>query len=383
MTPDSTQTSAQSGPDSGSRLCALLLTVVITVGGTACLAKPSGRDDAKAQDIAPRTSRLVATMLARYPMIGEDNLQVEVVDIARVRELNKVETPDPAATARETNADLMALSPRLPGAKAGADVPPQVRRGTTASYSDFRETFGWSLPDVKAFIAAQPPHPTTMTGSFDRKRLTAALGEPSANELWGTGQPGKLAIDAATRANPVGQPVRIALAEGMLVQGQDDDATSTAAKAATGQGVPTLAQDSAFAALAAALDAAHVYGAVLLRQSSFTARPGRSGPTASAPLPAPFRAIGSGGAADDDGALLVLAWVHADESDAKENATAIKALLAEGSSDMGKRYADLFDPIAVETKRSLVTARLRPKQLRPTTWAEFLIRGQEPLATHQ
>lgn len=329
-----------------------------------------------------RSAGFVGSLLAVAPALQEDAFQVEVVDLAKVRVLNAVAPANPSADAAGTKADIEALAPPAPGtAKAGAGVPPSVRRAATASYADFRRTFGWSLADVDAFVTAMPPHPVTMKGRFDEAALTAALGPPTSG-VWASGESGKLDLGRATPANPTGQSVRIALADGLLVNGLDDASTSAAVRAANGEG-PTLADDATLAALAAALDGADVYGALLVRRSSFTPRPGRSGAApSSAVLPARFTGIASGGAADGSGPLHVLVWTHADDAAATKNAAAIEKLLADGTSDTGKTYAELFDVVDVRTAGSTVTARLRPKGQRPSSWADFLVRGQEPLQTH-
>lgn len=328
-----------------------------------------------------RNAGFVSAMLAVSPALGEDAFQVEVVDLAKVRALNAVAPANSSADAEGTKADIEAIAPPAPGAKAGASVPPSVRRAATASYADFRRTFGWSLPDVDAFVTAMPPHPVTMKGRFDEAALTAALGPPTSGG-WASGGSGKLDIERATPANPTGQSVRIALAGDVLVHGLDDASTSAAVRAANGQG-PTLADDTTLAALAAALDDADVYGALLVRRSSFTPRPGRSSAApSSASLPARFTGIASGGAADGSGPVHVLVWSHMDGAAATKNAGAVEKLLADGTSDTGKAYAELFDVVEVKTAGSTVTARLRPKGQRPSAWADFLVRGQEPLQTH-
>jgi hypothetical protein len=143
------------------------------------------------------------------------------------------------------------------------------------------------------------------------------------------------------------------------------DATAEAAAVRDGD-EPSLADDDALAGLAAALDGADAYAAML-------ARPGFVGPAPDATeeqlaelcaevLPEPTIAVGAGAAAADDGSSRILVALAHDSSDAAtSNAAAIERIVAEGRDLVTlEPWSERLAVDEVNVDDNVVLASLRP-----------------------
>jgi hypothetical protein len=245
------------------------------------------------------------------------------------------------------------------------------------SLDEFRDEVGWSVADVDSFVEYQipPKNVTVMAGDFDEDRLSDVLGKPD-DGVWVVGDPdGDLQIDETSPARPLGEPLWLSLVDGRLVVARSEKAMDAVR---SGDGA-TLADDSVLRSLAEALDGEDVYSAMLT--GAVLADPIVAPTQCDAFLPQPFGGVAAA-IADDDGPVVVLAYVHADADSAKANAEALRKLVEDGESLASRRpWSDYLEVDDIGTDANILVARLRvTEDSRAGIWRQLLLQRDNLVA---
>lgn len=247
----------------------------------------------------------------------------------------------------------------------------------------FHDELGWSLVDAEAYVEyANPPERfSVISGEFDDETLSDGLieldGGIMTNKEGEDGEQDLGDIDDAVRSiDMFGRPVRLAQDGERIVSSLQ---TPPVEEWVDGLD-ETLAHDDDLAAVAKALDDADVFSALLAGQgssgfasSALLEDMASSGETDFDELraqledetkglpPAAFGPIGIGWGADDDGAVITIAYQHASEDDAAANAEAFDALFTDGTSIVSQQpLSALYELVGVETDGTVAVVTLRP-----------------------
>jgi hypothetical protein len=331
----------------------------------------------------------IAGALAAVPESREESETVLWGDMARAAELAGLERPDDpgdtdavvdyvqSLTTGRIDADTTSPVLVLPPEAAGVDRVNEL--------DAFADEVGWSILDVDRFIERQtePDVVTVLEGGFQESAMSEALGEPS-DGLWVAGHrdAGEFEIDIADRtvARPLGESLWLGLDGNRLAVARSRDS----AEAARGNGseAATLADDEAFAALGAALDAEDPYAAMLVRPGlaidpvDMRATPEQADALCDVALPEATTGVATG-LADDDGPVYLVALAHDSSAAAAANAEAFEDVVASGTSAATREpWSDMvtLDGVEVTGDDRVVVARLRPTETGPLAlWYQVLI----------
>jgi hypothetical protein len=227
---------------------------------------------------------------------------------------------------------------------------------------EFIDEVGWSVFDVRQFVESQtqPDMVTVMEGEFDEDRITEALGEPE-DGVWVAGDPEGLDIGGSSAARPIGEPLWLSLVDDRLVVAR----TAEDMDAVRSSDGPSVADDEVMAGLAEGLDGAGVYSALLYRgdlafPGTGSATPDEVEARCEDALPEPFVGVGVG-IADDDGPVVVLTYVHTDDSAAEATAEALQGLVEDSASASdGQPWSEIFEIDEIGADGNVTVARLRP-----------------------
>jgi hypothetical protein len=280
----------------------------------------------------------------------ETPIQLVAGDLDRASEAAGVERP----TEPDVDAVIDWVGP-LTGLARDGDastavlLPEVVGLNYLSMLDEFDDEVGWSLVDVHSFVELQQPPQfvSVLSGEFDEAAIDAAQGDRE-DEIWSLGgEDFEVDVEERSAARPLGGSMRTALVDDRLVV-----ARSTAPVRAAADGADdTLADDESLTAVAEALDARDVFGALLV-----SVDPGRGGGDGLAP----FDTLGVGSAADDDGPLVVIAYAHGDEDAATTNEEQLRTLFTDGASAVTNRsWSDLLVLEDVSRDGSTVTVTLR------------------------
>jgi len=341
----------------------------------------------------------VEAMLDTLPVpssVEEDGtLTVAYGDLARAARLAGVELPEsPDAAAFDDQMDVISTitgqvleddSERTPVAV----MPPEVAHvEEMVGLEEFVDDVGWSVFDVRSFVELQaPPNSVTvMDGGFDADRITESLGEPD-DGVWIAGDPEVQSnLDERTPARPLGEPQWLSLDDDRLVITRSAEEMDAAR--GDGSATPTVADDEVMVSLAQAVDDADAYSALLYRGTlsldfaSSLGSPEQLAQACTEALQEPFTGV-AGAIADDDGPVVVIAYVHESAEAAEANAETLQDLVAEGRSQQsGEPWSEQLELDSVETDGPVMTARLRP--VRPgyaAIWHRLLLQ-RDNLVTH-
>lgn len=333
---------------------AMAVAAVLALGAAAC-----GDDDGDA-DGGTDGAFSVATMLEQIPADAvtdpaDTPIQVVVGDLDRAAEIAGVERPEEV----EADAVFDWIGPltgvRAEGTAAAALLPPEVVGiESLARLDEFVDEVGWSLLDVHQYVELQQPpqYVSVLTGGFDEAEIDGAQGDRT-DDIWSLGgEDFAMSIAERSAARPLGNAMRTALVDDRLVVARSTPPVRSAVDGAD----DTLADDGALAAVAGALDDQNVYGALLVSVDPGQSPSGGEGTEGLAP----FDALGVGNAADEEGAVVVLAYAHAAEDGAEANVGKLRALFTEGVSLATNRpWSDLLALDDVTRDGTTVTATLR------------------------
>ncbi|QGG94317.1 hypothetical protein [Actinomarinicola tropica] len=332
---------------------ALIPLFALTLAATAC-----GDDDGGSGDgLSAGDGFSVEGALAELPDLGEPGAIVSVADLDAATELSGAERPDPA-DADAVREWLMGVS----GADREADVfvPIAETLQPQGRIDEFAAELGWSVADVSTFAETSLPPRRVLVVSGDGLDddvfddadvveleddiVTAGEGEDHESDLEGT-----------TAARPIGTPLRMAADDGRLVASP----VTALVRGWLDDDLDTLADDEAHAAVAAALDGADVYAAVLWSQEAGSGSGGSDGPG----LTASFDVVGIGWSIVGGEPVVTIAHHFADEATAEEQAERIRAILEEGKSLVtAQPMSDVLSLDEVTTDGAVTVATVRPAE---------------------
>ncbi len=206
-------------------------------------------------------------MLDQVPASGSMRDQVIYGNLGRLREAAGVETPtgDSESYAREL----------MDAVITGWTVAEPFR--TNALTGDFTAEVGFDLTDVDVSIEAgvPPDQLAIFTSRIDDDAVDRALTtfEPFADDLdqderdgvatYRFGEEGELDLEARSAARPLGESLRLGVADGTVLWTRSDAVLDNAVDAGRGDG-RSLADLDGFRDAASALDEAAVHTAVML-----------------------------------------------------------------------------------------------------------------------
>lgn len=352
------------------------LTALVLAGLLSACGDDGGGDDGGGDD----STFTIERALAEIPTPGDRSarIQVQYSDLDRATAAAGLERPAPDATdiddllpwlraltspiGEEDDASSAALLPSMA-------LPSQQFQ----SHDEMVDELGFGVGQVRAFVEylVPPEQFVVFASDAEASDLSAAMGEP-VEGVWAIGPAdGDISVADRTAARPVGESLRFAFDDGRIAASR----TTPPIVDWLDSGGATLADDEDLVAVAASLDDAGVYAAILL------------GGDNSAGVPGPefqlreFEAVGFGVATVDDEARIVIAYAHDDVDDAEANRAALEAILESGTSRQGRPYDEIVRPITVETDGPMLVATLELRDLPPSAiWA--IVWGGETLVVH-
>lgn len=367
----------------GIRALAALGVIGVLVAGCA------DRDGADAPDGAGSG---LAARLASLPesVVGDGDhpVQVAIADLDRAVELAGISRPADPTDPDEVREFLNALSGySADGPPVSTMFPEAAQYQRVDQVAEFAAELGWSAADVSWFAEYQvPPDTFTAVGGVEQFRVADALGERPDDGIWRVGgEDYEVDVQERTAARPLGQALRLALADDHLVISR-----STPPVAAALTGGPTLADDPTLSALAAALDSEDAYSALILSGQPGTFEDQLPTPQARAQaeadgvaaLPHMFTGVAVGSTQIDGTPYGVFAYVHETEADAAANADAVRTLVTEGASMItGAPWSERFELADIRIDGTTVIARLALGDGPPLLPYNMLLR-QDNLTSH-
>lgn len=310
--------------------------------------------------------------LVPMPVGADEGIEVRIGDAARASAI--VGSPRPAdMDDRLVLADWMngVYSGRTPHGGPPRPTPAAVPYPDAVHPDAGEEWFGdegrgWTLLDVDWFVEATPPgHSPDLVGviggDIGSERLTGGLGAPDSG-VWSRDP---AAVGERDRLH-TGMWVHAGLADGHLVVSNDIGAVRDGLD---GRGT-RLAANPILVDLAEALDDQDAYGALLVhRPGGFPFSQHRSNPLPGVVerardsgrlLPRPFTGAGFALAADGDGPVAVLVYVHGSADDASANADTLRGIIEVGENYFTRRpMSESFTVEDVVAEGTVVTAQLR------------------------
>jgi len=314
------------------------------------------------------------------PATSDEVILVDYADLARASEIAGVKPPDGTSDTAAAVDWAKAVSGITPtkGHAAAALLPQAANMDSSFAEKAATDDVGWAVPEVDSYAERDTPpaRVSVLDGRFERGRLAHALHD-AGDGVWVAGDPdGKLHVDEATPARPLGEALWLTL---------DGHRLRVASKKAdVRREGDTLADNPALAALAGALDHHHAYSAMLAAggplgadalDEVFSTRSER-------PVPGP-RCDGLTGAAvgvaDDGKPLILLAVTQADKAKADGNATAIEGALRTGQDPVTARHwSDIVTVDSVKVEDGVVVATLRPAGMSLGGWRSFMLNRAFP-----
>lgn len=166
--------------------------------------------------------------------------------------------------------------------------------------------------------------------------------------------------------------------DGVLVHTTADEPMEEALAGIDGD-EPTLADDDDLLAVATALDDADVYAGLLSTNPPGTNLDGDDRSPSSDDGLTDYLVLGTGGAIDDDGAVLVIVLQHADADSADRNAETLGTRITDGTDlETGRPWSDLLGEPEIDVDDRTVTARI-PAEV-ASLWFDLVLRASSLLA---
>jgi hypothetical protein len=244
--------------------------------------------------------------------------------------------------------------PGAAGPGVAALLPEAVSRQAVGNQPGLREELGFTLAEVTSFIesTALPNRFTVLNGTFDRDRLTEALGEP-ADGVWSLGGDDFARDpDAVSDVRPIGEALRLAARDGQVAVARS---TPPITAWASGRG-DTLADHASLLAAARALDGADVYAALLTDGPSQSL--GSRAPAPATTVLAPYVVLGVGLTVADERAEAVFVYEHANADLAQDNGERLTTWFADDATmASGAALSAWFRDTVVEVDGSTVVLR--------------------------
>ena len=344
-----------------------LAIVALAVAASLWLSTLSDRPDVVEHDATG-----AAALLDEVPadVVRDGPVVVTIGDLDAATDLAGVDRPNGSSTDGADEWLLRAISggdETTTGDVAYVDLPfPSVDWWDLAGWED---ELGWSLVDVSRFVdvsassvLGQDVGPLLIGDRFTVFTGPAATTPPppdlaeAGDGVVRAGGPGDACnLNESTPARRQGCPLYLA---------QDGDRLLTASStelvdAWRTDERPTLADDADIVAVVDALGSS--WTTVQVRRDDFSRGPASDpGMSDDDVLPAPFEVVGLAWAGDADGAVVTVAYLHADADDATRNAGALERVWGGRSVASSTTLDERLDVEAVGTDGRLATVTLRP-----------------------
>lgn len=277
--------------------------------------------------------------LAELPPSPVDAFVVQTGDLTAAGELAGLERPDTL----DPDAVRAWLGPLTGGpTDTPEEVPVIVHPPSvlvqTAQYQEFHDLAGWSVLDMDSYVefGTEPYRFTVVAGNFADGTLDHLPEVGDGVRTVGEGEDLHLDLDQISAVSRIGQPVRMAQADGTLAMAPH---TPRVRSWLTGTG-ETLADHPGAAGLARALDAEGVVSAMLQlgQYGQFADLPlpdhlqGSDGPWEDVLPEQPFEAVGLGFAVQEDEPTIVVAYLYPSGAMAEEAAEPLATMITEAES---------------------------------------------------
>ena len=314
----------------------------------------------------------IVGLLDRIPAAGGSAEFLMVVDMAGAAAAGGVAVPAPGAPADEI-ADFLFALPR-------DTLVPDLLQDPFPDFDALTRELGIDAALVTAAIMASNPPETyqVLAGDFDPAAVDTAVRSDS---VWGDllttaehqgvayyawGEDFESDLRRVTAVRPQGRGGRLALDDGWLYWVPWTAGIEGLIDAGAGR-TASLADDPGFARVAAALEAAGVYSAVLTDRGLDE--------TASA------LAIGAGGGGDEAGAFWVIAAVHNSAAEAEAAAAEVERVLADGSTSATRQpWSERVSDVQVTLDDALMVVTVRSTFPAGDWWQAFSTRDAVMLA---
>lgn len=248
-----------------------------------------------------------------------------------------------------------------------------------AQHEEFDAALGWSLVEVDSFAETllPPDGLVVVAGDFDEETLAALPEVTEGVVTHGAGDDFSVDLTQRSAASPLGRPVRQAQQDGLLAV---SPSTPTVEEWLTGP-ERTLADDTALAGVAAALDEHDVLSAILVSGGDFAGsqilgqlrepalRPGH-GATLLESLPAVgFDTVGIGWAVTDGASVITVAYHLGTESAAAQSVPDFESLYQDGVSlQTGRPLGEVVELVSVEARGEVLVVQVRPTEAAGARW---------------
>jgi hypothetical protein len=248
-----------------------------------------------------------------------------------------------------------------PSANPAVFVPVAEALGVRnlAAVGEFDAELGWSIVDVDAFVEASAPPSSLLVVTGDAIGPDA-LADAQVSELGdglftaGEGEDHETDLSGATAARPLGTPLRIAVGDGRLAVAS----TRTTVERWLDGEVDTLAAVERYQALAAGLDDADPYAAVLSRPSGDGGGREATRPSATG-LTAPYDLVGIAWSLVDGEAVITIVHHFGDDATAEAQAGRLRSTFTDGASlQTAEPLADRLELRSVEVDGPVTTTTL-------------------------
>lgn len=336
--------------------------------------------------------------LAELPGPATPEAMVQTGDLTAASEVAGLERP----ATLDTSAMAEWVS-SLSGGPVGAAEPAPVfvpfaevfNIQWLTEHQQFADALGWSLLDVDSFaeVLLPPERFAVVAGDFDEATLLTDLPEVAEGVVtYGEGEDHAADLENANAVNRLGIPVRLGHRDGVVAA---SPSTEAVADWVAGPEV-TLAEDTALAAVAGALDEQDVVAAVLttgqnlsgdlaVAEMSMTPEVVESLRQQLTDLPSvSFGTVGIGWAVQDDEPVVVVAY-HMGSEDAAERAVPqFETTYRQGVTlRTGQPLSDWVELLSVEAAGDVVVVRGRNGEVgRPGALLEHLY-GRDVPFLHQ
>ncbi|WP_370326054.1 hypothetical protein [Euzebya sp.] len=343
----------------GRRAVVAVMALVLAVLAAACggtdpvddgteAATPTATTDPSTGEATDATDRpSFAERLALLPPVGEDQAQVVLGDLDRAAALAGVTAPsDPADEAAIPYLLAISGGPTADGdpSQVVIPLPTTAHPERAAQIAEFAAEVGWSAIDLDWYAEVSAPPAVTMVagGDVTPDDLTAAIGEPD-DDLWavGGGEPFAPSLEDTTPARPIGEPLWLTLADGVLGVARSPESLD-----ALRGGGASAADDEGLLALAELADDRECLGAHIAL--------GPGDPVMWCPL-----------SQAEPARTALLAARLADEASAAAEVARVAEVLTGSASQSGQPYVELFSSTDVSQDERLVVLELEIAADRP------------------
>lgn len=295
--------------------------------------------------------------LAELPLDEEPGAVISIGDLARATELAGLERPG------ADDGDAIAeWAQRLSGVRREEQdlvlvLFPELLRNSVGSSEEVADELGWNVADVDAYAEVyRPPHHTAVVSGADLDAAVFDDGDVVELEdgivTAGEGEDHWTDFDGRTALRPLGIPLRMGAADGRIVASRSTDVV----RGWLDGGLRSSADSEPHRLVAAALDRADAYGAMLVSYRGTDAPSGRGGPA----LTAAVDVVGIGWSVVDDEAVMTIVHHFVDEDAAAEQVANIEEIFRDGRTVAGDQpLAEVLELDGVVADGALTVTTVR------------------------